>query len=405
MKYYFLSGLFPTDFYDQIIEDSIGTIQYAADALQKSFVEGFSEVLPNLELVNFPLIEPYPKRYKRMFINFPDSEYISGNGRRVTCHNPAFCNLYEYKKTSLENSAYKFFLKELRTNDDPICIIIYSITTSMMNACLRLKRRFGVRVKTVLIITDFPQFTYNNKKYFRRLYFEKYQRKIYEKGYEGMDAFVLLSRNMTELLPKRPWVVVEGIFNPCDDIIEIDNKDNAIRSICYAGTISIQYGIKDLVDAFMKTSNSNYRLIICGSGDAKKYIEECAKKDQRIVYKGQIKREQALALQRKATLLVNPRTSKGEYTKYSFPSKTMEYLASGIPALIYRLPGIPEDYYSYCYSMKEENVDSFSLHIDTILSTDIKQLSELGKKAREFIIKNKNPITQCSKVKELIDSL
>ena len=38
---------------------------------------------------------------------------------------------------------------------------------------------------------------------------------------------------------------------------------------------------------------------------------------------------------------VNPRQNNEEFTKYSFPSKTMEYLASGVPVVAYKLDGIP----------------------------------------------------------------
>ena len=41
---------------------------------------------------------------------------------------------------------------------------------------------------------------------------------------------------------------------------------------------------------------------------------------------------------------MNPRSADAEYTKYSFPSKTIEYLATGVPVVMNRLPGIPEEY-------------------------------------------------------------
>mgnify|MGYP003303651866 CR=1 FL=1 len=52
------------------------------------------------------------------------------------------------------------------------------------------------------------------------------------------------------------------------------------------------------------------------------------------IFTGKIDRSQVLALQRSATVLVNPRRNNEEYTKYSFPSKTMEYLAVIIVAAV-----------------------------------------------------------------------
>lgn len=62
-------------------------------------------------------------------------------------------------------------------------------------------------------------------------------------------------------------------------------------------------------------------LWICGSGDSKEAINEATRIDSRIKFFGLVDSETALEMQHKATILVNPRTSEGEYTKYSFPSK------------------------------------------------------------------------------------
>ena len=63
----------------------------------------------------------------------------------------------------------------------------------------------------------------------------------------------------------------------------------------------------------------------------------------RIEFLGMLPRTDVLELQSKATILVNPRQPVGDFTKYSFPSKTIEYMASGTPLLMYKLPGIPEE--------------------------------------------------------------
>ena len=59
---------------------------------------------------------------------------------------------------------------------------------------------------------------------------------------------------------------------------------------------------------------------------------------------GQVSLNEARALQKTADVLVNPRLNEGEYTKYSFPSKTMEYLSTGRPVVCYKLDGIPDEY-------------------------------------------------------------
>lgn len=130
-----------------------------------------------------------------------------------------------------------------------------------------------------------------------------------------------------------------------------------------------------------------------------------ALRDERIIFKGQLPRKEVLRLQRKATLLVNPRTPEGEFTKYSFPSKTMEYLASGVPTLLYKLPGIPDEYYEYCYTLEQLGVESLSQKLSIILSSSQQHLRSVGRKARNFILSQKNPIKQCEKIMMLIERL
>ena len=104
-------------------------------------------------------------------------------------------------------------------------------------------------------------------------------------------------------------------------------------------------------------------------------------------------------------LLVNPRTPEGEFTKYSFPSKTMEYMASGVPVLMYRLPGIPEEYFNYCYKVEDVGETALTKAIEDVLNKSSEELANMGKSAREFILEHKNPIAQMGKVVEFIKAL
>jgi glycosyltransferase involved in cell wall biosynthesis len=68
---------------------------------------------------------------------------------------------------------------------------------------------------------------------------------------------------------------------------------------------------------------------------------------------------------RKADVLVNPRQNDEAYTKYSFPSKNIEYLLSGNPVVAYMLDGVPEEYRKFMSIVPDDGVDSLK---DTILA-------------------------------------
>jgi glycosyltransferase involved in cell wall biosynthesis len=161
----------------------------------------------------------------------------------------------------------------------------------------------------------------------------------------------------------------------------------------------------NLVEAVQRLDRQDFRLDIYGDGDCRDEIIKISKVDNRIKYCGQKPRNEILKKQQEVFLLVNPRTSEGEFTKYSFPSKTMEYLASGTPTLIYRLPGIPDEYYEHCFALEDSSIETLSHKINEILDLSGQELSRMGNEARQFILDNKNPVKQVGKLNSILEKL
>ncbi|MEZ7821215.1 MAG: glycosyltransferase, partial [Patescibacteria group bacterium] len=149
--------------------------------------------------------------------------------------------------------------------------------------------------------------------------------------------------------------------------------------------------------------NPNYRLIICGSGKLMELVRSAAAKDARIKYIGQVNREEVLVYQRKSTLLINPRQPNNGLTRYTFPSKTMEYMASGTPLLMYELEGIAKEYFNYCYTLDDLSPEALKNTLVNILSKSNEELSIKGRLAREFIINQKSSKVQVKKILDLIN--
>ena len=126
-----------------------------------------------------------------------------------------------------------------------------------------------------------------------------------------------------------------------------------------------------------------------------------ADKDHRIQYLGTVSNEVAKKLQREAFVLVNPRSNKEEYTKYSFPSKKMEYMATGRPVLMYKLKGIPYEYDDYIYYFGNDMRKS----IEQLAIADPEELAAKGRKARDFVVLNKTSIKQAEKIINLLNYL
>lgn len=148
----------------------------------------------------------------------------------------------------------------------------------------------------------------------------------------------------------------------------------------------------------MLTASSNYRLVICGLGELNSLVENATKQDSRIIYKGVLPHEEAVLLQQNATALINPRQPSATLTKYSFPSKTIEYLLSGTPMIGYHLEGIPDEYYEYFFTPSDLTIEALTDTINKVFSMSNIDLYYKAKNAQQFIIENKTAVTQVKKM-------
>ena len=170
----------------------------------------------------------------------------------------------------------------------------------------------------------------------------------------------------------------------------------------YAGGIQTRYGVFDLIEAFHQIKNENYRLILCGPCFEMDKLNHYTSSDSRIEYRGLIPTDEVRVLLKKVTILVNPRHSTEDFTKYSFPSKTLEYMASGTPVLMSPLPSMPKEYKQYLYLFEDESIKGMKLMIEEVLSFKSDDLKSKGYTARDFILKNKNANVQIKKILQLI---
>lgn len=221
------------------------------------------------------------------------------------------------------------------------------------------------------------------------------------------SKYVLLTEAMNEVVnPKgRPYIVMEAL---CDsnlaDIEIIKYKKAYPKVILYAGGLEERYGLKMLVEAFKQVKLDNVELHIYGSGS---YVNDLlieTANDSRIKYWGVRSNEEIVEAEYRATLLVNPRFSTEEFTKYSFPSKNMEYMVSGTPVLTTKLPGMPKEYYSYVLLIDDETIEGYVNAIEGSLGFSSDVLNDLGDKGRKFVLEKKNNVYQARRIVKLIKS-
>ena len=133
-------------------------------------------------------------------------------------------------------------------------------------------------------------------------------------------------------------------------------------------------------------------------GDMENEMPAYMKRDNRIVYKGIVLNNEIVQIQEEATLLINPRPTTEEFTKFSFPSKNMEYMVSGTPMVTTKLPGMPPEYYEYVFLFEDETVEGMADTLKNILLRSDAELSCLGSKAQQFVLNSKSNYIQAERI-------
>ena len=224
---------------------------------------------------------------------------------------------------------------------------------------------------------------------------------------EKMDGYVLLTEQMNEVVNfhKRPYIVMEGVVE-CESLDQARFKKSDVKVIMYAGGMNRINGVDILAQAVCELPNDNIRLDLYGDGNLKEKMIELSNKDHRINYCGMKMGDYILEAERKASLLVNPRPLNGEYIKYSFPSKNLEYMQSGTPLLTTPLPCIPEDHKPFLFFLPAQaSVEGYRESLKNVMGLSEEELEEKGKKAREFVLREKNNAIQAKRIVELIKTI
>lgn len=385
----FLGCLFDREKEKEIMSLSNSGLMNASNTFEWNLIDGLSENLKKpVDIINVLPVGTYPKSYKKLFLKTFNWSYKGSRNTEIGCINLPF--IKQFMRTVALKQAIK------QKNDKNI--IIYSTYLPFLKAIKNLDKSYHI----TLIVTDLPEY-YDLAKIsgVRRVLRNIYNKMVY-KCLERVDDFVILTEQMKEPLKigRRRYVVVEGISNSAEFPKDVEKSDK--KAILYTGTLNYKFGIKTLLDAFLMIQGDEYELWICGSGEAKEEIEHLSKKDKRIKYFGYLPKEEIQKLQKSASLLINPRSNEGEYTKYSFPSKTIEYMQSSTPVLMHKLAGIPEEYSEYLYYFEGNTKDDVKNKIIEILGKTKEERAAFGENARRFIIDKKNPAVQAGKILKLI---
>ena len=355
----------------------------------------------SLHCMTIPGVYSFPYNNKKLYTRAESYDYNSTHIDSV-----GFCNLPFVKGLwSTISLAVKIIKRAFKSNECSIDIILNTPDYNLLWA-VRIAKVLSVKKITyTVIIPDIPSMLVSmNKPHPLKEFILKSINRSSMKMTSKSNGLVLLADSMMDFISNKsiPYIVMEGIVDVETMHLNNDKSKSSKEIILYTGTLLKIFGVRNLVQAFQNIDNKNIELWICGAGDSQDYIEQAAQSDSRIKFYGLVDSKEALQLQQKATILVNPRTSDGEYTKYSFPSKTVEYLLAGKSVIINKLQGIPEDYYNYVYTPVDESINALSKCIQDVINADANERQRRADEGKFYVITQKNSKYQTARVLDLI---
>lgn len=383
----------------EYLRDSKVGMQVADNILQWNILDGFIDNLGEgkIHVLNSIPVGTFPKYNRKVY--FENEKYFGKNS--VEIHNFGFLNLPVIKPIMRYSKYVRTLKNYLKTEQHSI--VIYGLYLPQLLAIKKLKKMYKSLDVTV-IIDDLPTIygiVSGNRlvKYIKNI-IGKYVMDILNDS-QYITHFVFLTRQMSEVinLGKRNYSIMEGVAGDVGNLDLVQIKPNNDKNIIlYAGTLNPEFGIIFLLKAFQLIEDQRYELWICGTGDAEQEVLAYSKNDSRIKFHGFVTKEQVNALQRQAKVLVNPRKNDAEYTKYSFPSKTIEYILAEKPVVMYQLSGIPEEYTTHLYYVQGDDESDLARKIVEVCNQDPKDLQIKAKKSKEWILKEKNAKAQVKKI-------
>lgn len=392
----FIGSIYPQEQFDALVERK-QFVDYPANVFQHSLLKGLDEHIIDLRVITSPVIK---SKYSSVKDICGSSQFSHEGSNRLidtyvgTFPVPGLQIIGEFCRV------YRVLKKEFKGSKQKNKVIIYALHSPFLLSAVLLRKRIAC---SCVVVPDLPEFMTGTAGFWRKLG-KKIDRSIINFCLKRLDCYALLSPYMREKLPikDKPWVLMEGIYDTTTKPKIIQRSKE--RVVLYSGSLSRRYGILELLDAFRGIDKENYRLWICGDGDGKEDVLRLTDQDERVKYYGIVSHQQVMEMQHQATVLINPRSSAGEYTKYSFPSKTMEYLASGTPTIMCHLPAVPKEYDEFLYYITDESAMGLREKILEVCEKSQQELDDFGQRASVFIKNKKNAFAQAGKIVDMMEA-
>lgn len=133
-------------------------------------------------------------------------------------------------------------------------------------------------------------------------------------------------------------------------------------TVTYCGTFSRLNGTDALLDSLRYLRDKHIEIRVCGYGPLQGAVKQAAEEYPFFHYDGMLNDQELTALYEKSDLLLNLRRLDDEAMDYAFPSKTFEYVSTGVPMLTTAVLKDPS-FLEYAYILDRVNGEQVARQI------------------------------------------
>ncbi|WP_026653775.1 glycosyltransferase family 4 protein [Butyrivibrio proteoclasticus] len=237
-----------------------------------------------------------------------------------------------YKDKTIVKSIHIFQNKLLDLLHEDDVVILYNVPYFELGLISKIKKRGN---RAVLILADHTDSFKENGGVVRGII-----AKLISRDYRKFDYGIALSEYAKRFFSSSAkLIVMEGGV----DLERYKDFEPPVKSgvtkFMYAGTLSDVTGVDILLDAIEKWHEDDVEFYISGKGYLEERVRKTAEKDNRIKYLGFVPDDEYYSLMKEIDVFLNPRNMDMEQNQNNFPSKVLEYLATGRCVVSSKFPG------------------------------------------------------------------
>lgn len=391
MRVAVLGGALPPSRFEEVVADDSGmpvqTQRFGLDLLRALESAGCINVM----VTNAPALN-YPHN-KRLRYETQNSLY---SGTRFV--EIGFINLPLLKHVSRLWTGLRRGLPAIRAHGSEVVVAVGVNSALLLTALVAGSR---LRIPAVVVLTDPPNVQHAfDTAVTRRL--KIVDARLIRRLLAKFDGAIVLAEPLArDFAPGIPYSVMEGIA-PSAPPTSREGKPagGSVPLVVYAGGVSEEYGVGILAEA-ARLGAGTFHVVIAGKGPMADDMLDCPDNYPCLSYAGLLDATELSSLYAEASVLVNPRPTDAKFVRFSFPSKLLEYMASGRPVVSTRLPSIPDEYWNHI-TATEASPAGLAQTI-TEVTTSQQEAEARAVTARDFAITEKGIKAQGRRMAEFLN--